>query len=631
MDLGADEAPEVDQVPDRPGVYLYKDAKGQVIYIGKAASLRSRVRSYFQESRARDPKTDALVGQIRDLDYIVTANELEALILESNLVKKPPSPLQHHPAGRQALSLPEADDERGVPAPPGGPAGAEGRRDLLRPVLPGDRDARDPPARAAAVPAADLPHQDRRDAAAARASSTTSTAATPRAPGWETREGYARTVQDVEALPRGPGRRPRPAPDARRWRRPPAQEKFERAARPARPGPGAEHGARAPEDHLDRAGGPGHRGRGRARAPRRACSSSSCASGRLLGRESFFFERLAGRERRRDPLRLHAPVLREERGAAARDPALGGAARDRRSPGSGWPSAAAGASSCSPPSAGAKRELVAMAEENAALALQTHLLARGSRQQVVLEELAARARPARAAAPHRGLRHLDASRGRETVGLHGRLAGRRHEEGRLQALQDPHRHRHRRLRVDARGADAGATGARWRARGCCPTSSCSTAGAASSSAGMKALEDLGLDYLPDRRPRQARGGGLHAGSPPAARARPGLARAPGAPEDPRRGASLRDHLPQEAAPAADHRLGARPDSRAWGRRSARACSRRWARRRRVRRPRWPSWPRCRRSPRSSRSASTISSTRARRGNLPTDGGLTGDHRKGVTT
>src|SRR5262249_47219470 len=79
---------KLDQVPDRPGVYLYKDGKGQVIYIGKAASLRSRVRSYFQESRVRDPKTDALVAQISDLDYLVTTNELEALILESNLVKK---------------------------------------------------------------------------------------------------------------------------------------------------------------------------------------------------------------------------------------------------------------------------------------------------------------------------------------------------------------------------------------------------------------------------------------------------------------------------------------------------------------------------------------------------------------
>jgi excinuclease ABC subunit C len=79
---------KLDRVPDRPGVYLYKDTKGQIVYVGKAASLRSRVRSYFQESRARDPKTDALVAQIRDLDYIVTDNELEALILESNLVKK---------------------------------------------------------------------------------------------------------------------------------------------------------------------------------------------------------------------------------------------------------------------------------------------------------------------------------------------------------------------------------------------------------------------------------------------------------------------------------------------------------------------------------------------------------------
>jgi len=79
---------QVARLPDRPGVYLYKDARGQVIYVGKAASLRSRVRSYFQESRARDPKTDALVSHIRDLDWIVTDNELEALILESNLVKR---------------------------------------------------------------------------------------------------------------------------------------------------------------------------------------------------------------------------------------------------------------------------------------------------------------------------------------------------------------------------------------------------------------------------------------------------------------------------------------------------------------------------------------------------------------
>ena len=75
-------------LPDRPGVYLYKDGKGQVIYVGKAASLKPRVRSYFQESRPHDAKTDALVRQIKDLEYIVTDNELEALMLEANLVRK---------------------------------------------------------------------------------------------------------------------------------------------------------------------------------------------------------------------------------------------------------------------------------------------------------------------------------------------------------------------------------------------------------------------------------------------------------------------------------------------------------------------------------------------------------------
>ena len=75
-------------LPDRPGVYIYRDARGQALYVGKAASLRSRVRSYFQEGRPRDPKTDALVRQIADLEVIVTDNELEALMLEANLVRR---------------------------------------------------------------------------------------------------------------------------------------------------------------------------------------------------------------------------------------------------------------------------------------------------------------------------------------------------------------------------------------------------------------------------------------------------------------------------------------------------------------------------------------------------------------
>src|SRR5678815_5717444 len=79
---------KLSRLPDRPGVYIYKDTKAQVVYVGKASSLKSRVRSYFQESRPRDAKTDSLVKQIRDLEYIVTDNELEALMLEANLVRK---------------------------------------------------------------------------------------------------------------------------------------------------------------------------------------------------------------------------------------------------------------------------------------------------------------------------------------------------------------------------------------------------------------------------------------------------------------------------------------------------------------------------------------------------------------
>src|ERR671924_1416062 len=79
---------KLERIPDRPGVYVYRDGKAQVLYVGKAASLRGRVRSYFQDSRPRDPKTDALVRQIRDLDFIVTDNELEAMMLEANLVRK---------------------------------------------------------------------------------------------------------------------------------------------------------------------------------------------------------------------------------------------------------------------------------------------------------------------------------------------------------------------------------------------------------------------------------------------------------------------------------------------------------------------------------------------------------------
>lgn len=75
-------------LPDQPGVYLFKDRSGDVLYIGKAARLADRVRSYFLKSTDHTPKTALLVSQIADLETMVTRSELEALILESNLVKR---------------------------------------------------------------------------------------------------------------------------------------------------------------------------------------------------------------------------------------------------------------------------------------------------------------------------------------------------------------------------------------------------------------------------------------------------------------------------------------------------------------------------------------------------------------
>ena len=76
------------QLPEKPGAYLFKDAGGTVLYVGKARNLRSRVRSYFTESRWIDAKTGSLAREIADLETIVVGNEREALALEHNLIKK---------------------------------------------------------------------------------------------------------------------------------------------------------------------------------------------------------------------------------------------------------------------------------------------------------------------------------------------------------------------------------------------------------------------------------------------------------------------------------------------------------------------------------------------------------------
>lgn len=84
--------PEIQQklatIPSDPGVYLMKDERGTILYVGKAINLRNRVRSYFHSTSDQDPKVWYLVDRIRDIEFIVTESELEALVLECNLIKK---------------------------------------------------------------------------------------------------------------------------------------------------------------------------------------------------------------------------------------------------------------------------------------------------------------------------------------------------------------------------------------------------------------------------------------------------------------------------------------------------------------------------------------------------------------
>lgn len=81
-------AKKLKDLPKDPGVYFHKDAAGEIIYVGKAARLTNRVRQYFQKSRGRDPKTEALVAEIADTDWMVVGSELEALFLEAEMVRR---------------------------------------------------------------------------------------------------------------------------------------------------------------------------------------------------------------------------------------------------------------------------------------------------------------------------------------------------------------------------------------------------------------------------------------------------------------------------------------------------------------------------------------------------------------
>src|SRR6266540_4749135 len=79
---------QLKRLPARPGVYLFRDERGRVLYVGKAKSLRPRVRSYFQAGRGGRSTIQQLPDRVHDVEVIVTQNEVEALHLEQNLVKR---------------------------------------------------------------------------------------------------------------------------------------------------------------------------------------------------------------------------------------------------------------------------------------------------------------------------------------------------------------------------------------------------------------------------------------------------------------------------------------------------------------------------------------------------------------
>jgi excinuclease ABC subunit C len=374
---------KLEQVPDRPGVYLYKDAKAQIIYVGKAASLRSRVRSYFQDSRARDPKTDALVVQIRDLDVIVTANELEAMILESNLVKK------HRPRYNIILR-----DDKHYPFLKLTTAEPFPRLVVARRVQR-DGDAYFGPF----YPATAMRETLRlvRQLFPLRTCRIKIDGTLPRAciqhfihrcnapcTGAETAEGYARTVADVKRFLEGKD------DDllkelTRQMEAAAAETRFEQAA--------------VMRDRIQALNTVRERQRiisteetdqdiiGLVRQGSEACVQLFFVrKGRLLGRESFFFDRVGAESDgeilsafvRQFYARTVVPAseLLVSTEIAESDLVLEWL-RQRRD----------GRVEIVAPQRGRRRELLAMVEENAALALQSHLLSKTDRHQAVREEL----------------------------------------------------------------------------------------------------------------------------------------------------------------------------------------------------------------------------------------------------
>ena len=371
------------RLTDRPGVYLFRDAKAQVIYVGKAASLRNRVRSYFQESRPRDPKTDALVRQAADLETIVTDNELEALMLEANLVRKhrPRYNIilrddKHYPFLRLTTNeeFPRLLVARRVQNDGAQYYGPFYPATAMRETLRLTRQLF--PLRTCSITIDGGLERPCIQYAIHRCNAPCT--------GWETREGYAKTVRDVQRYLEGKdedlAKRLTQEMEAAA-----VELKFERSAvlrdqiqslNKVRERQKIISTDEVDQDVL-----------GVVRQGDDACIELFFVrKGRLVGQEAFFFDRVSGWS---DGEILSAFVRQFYRKAVlpAPDVFLSEDLPDAALVGE-WLSSLAGRRvTLAAPQRGGKREFVALAEENAALALQNHLLSRDDRQQVVLEEL----------------------------------------------------------------------------------------------------------------------------------------------------------------------------------------------------------------------------------------------------
>ena len=402
---------QIARLPEQPGVYLYFNAAGETIYVGKARRCATACAATWAPT-ASSPKTDALLDEVVRLEVIVTDSVVEALALENNLIKQRTPQVQHPAARRQELPVPAADDERGVSARAGGArASSATAASTPGPFLPAQLRAPDDGADAPAVRHPLVQRGDHRQARPARASSTTSSAASRRA--WT-------TICSPERVRRAPSSDTRLFLEGRneelvetlrgadgRGRRRRALRGGGAAAR--RDAHGADAARAAAEDgdapssaHRDVFGlklGPARRRRSRSSRCAAAASSSASSSSPSDRHRAV---RARARCSRRRSQQFYEMRTRAAGGPLCRS-SWTSARRSRR----GSASAPAASVRIVVPQRGEKRGLRRPGHAQRGARLRHALQPETRRNYEALETLQRVLRAAGAAAPHRVLRHLD--------------------------------------------------------------------------------------------------------------------------------------------------------------------------------------------------------------------------------